>query len=216
MRSGARSEPRDRATSERPGAARPLRARRGRPRRAGRRGGRRRVCRGRRRRRSRAAAASGTSPRSRRAAAPAASGRGARSRSAVGGELLQIVGSRSLLVDVHLLGGGRDAERPRAGRRRSSCASRCCAAGPFRLPLRERHGRRAAPPRRRCWNVCCTTASEPVRGARGADRRRTRVLFGARARTRAAAELRDRADALRARRRRRPGGLSPPLRRAIR
>ena len=52
-----------------------------------------------------------------------------------GGELVQIVASRSLLVDVHLLGGRRRAARPLSAR--SNCASEVRPAGPFRLPRRD-------------------------------------------------------------------------------
>ena len=111
---------------------------------------------------------------------------------AQGGELLQIVGSRSLLVDVHLLGPAATAERRALAGRCATCrgaargARRGAPRGVFRLP------------REAAWTGCCAGAArvlerllhhdeEPV-VVRVAQTAPDRVLFGARASTRAAAD----------------------------
>ena len=95
-----------------------------------------------------------------RAHAPAPSrGAGALARIGRAGELLQIVGSRSLLLDVHLLGGSRRSLRRRL-RALVELRQEVAPAGPFRLPRRDGHGRNAAPPRRRA-----RTPAAPRRGA---------------------------------------------------
>ena len=103
--------------------------------------------------------------------------------SGTGGELVQIVGSRSLLVDVHLLGGESLSESSSAGRAAPGGAS----PRPFPLPAR-----------REAWTVCCAAAGGARtfaarrrgagRGAHRAERPRT-VCCSVRARAeRAAAE----------------------------
>ena len=77
--------------------------------------------------------------------------------------------------------------------------------GPFRLPRRNGMDGMLRRRGRACWSVCCTTASARA-GARLADRARPRAVRGLRGEPRGG-RVRDRADALRARRRRRPAAL---------